>query len=1446
MSDAPQADKSARQPVQYPVFSFRKVLLIFILLSLSITAIGYIIFQQYKSVIQSEKQDELNAIAKLKIGQISQWMAERKGDAQTVMDDPGFSGEFGQWLAQGAGNDEHRTTLLARLEALKQSYDYSDVALSDRNGTPRLSTSGIPHAGNDQDIVLEAIRSKQIIFSDFHFYDGKPGVILDMAAPVARGKRVIGAILFHIDPGKFLFPLIQNWPTASPSAETLLIERHGNNAVFLNELRHLKNSALTLNIPMERTNLLAAMAINGQLGLVEGVDYRDIPVVGVIHQLPGTPWFMISKIDKREIYAPVNRLAMWIWALSCALFFIGLCVVAFWWREQKQQYRNLQRQHEMELEHRTLAVHLEYIGKYANDIIMLLDDQGGIIQANDRAVQAFGYTLDELLKLNIRDLRPPETRSEADDILAQMGEQALFESDLQRKDGTTLAVEVNLRAFEIEGRKFYQGIGRDITARKQAEDGLRQYREHLEEMVMVRTQELQNEINERKLTESMLQKYADQLEASSSDLLFVEERTKQILETLSDGLYGVDDEGRITFINPAACDMLGYEQEQLLGKHSHTLFHHSRPDGTAYPVEECPVHASCAAGTVVRADNEVYWHNDGHAIPVEYTVAPIRKGDWVVGAVVSFHDISARKAAEARLRASEQRFLTLLDSAPDAMVVTKETGAITMANRKAESLFGYQREEIIGQAIELLMPERFRGGHAGKFADYVESNNASNVLQGRELWGVTRDGREFPLEIDLVSIATEDGVLVSCVIRDISERKQAEQSLRSAKEAAEDALQKLEVSTQSQRVLTRAIEQSPVVNIITDVNGRIQYVNPKFEEMTGYSADEVMGKTPRILNAGVQPKDFFAKLWATITSGREWHGEICNRKKNGELYWEYTSISPVRNEKGVITQFIATKEDITYKKAAADLLLHAKEEADAASRAKSDFLANMSHEIRTPLNAIIGMAYLAIRSEAVSKIRDYLGKIHYSGNHLLGVINDILDLSKIEAGKLEIEESVFKTRRLLENITTMIGDAAVAKNLELVLDIEPVIPDRLRGDFLRLGQVLVNYSNNAIKFTERGKIIIRMKKLDETESDIGLRFEVEDTGIGLTPEQKDKLFQSFQQADSSTSRKFGGTGLGLAISKQLAGMMGGEVGVESAPGKGSTFWFTARLGKVQDGEEEKEWSHAYLAGGNSGLEAINGASILLAEDNTYNQEVAKDMLSQAGAIVTVAGNGKEALECLRKAHFDCVLMDMQMPEMDGLEATRQIRADPALAELRVIALTANIMQTDREKCSAAGMNDFITKPFLPDQFYTILAKWLPKQVPAAQAPAATDMPAPIEATGAVAAGDPAIIDYSILARIVGTDPAKIRKFSGIFIKSAQQGTEEIEAALASEDAAALGALGHRIKSAARSVGAMGYAELCQALEHAGKSGDLERAQEIAPQLRLLLLRIETEVKRTYL
>ena len=411
------------------------------------------------------------------------------------------------------------------------------------------------------------------------------------------------------------------------------------------------------------------------------------------------------------------------------------------------------------------------------------------------------------------------------------------------------------------------------------------------------------------------------------------------------------------------------------------------------------------------------------------------------------------------------------------------------------------------------------------------------------------------------------------------------------------------------------------------------------------------------------------------------------------------------------TYFTLIVRDVSERLRLVEELKIAKEEAERASQAKSTFLANMSHEIRTPMNAVLGITHLALRHATDERGRDYLERIQQSAQHLLGIIDDILDFSKIEADKLSLEHIGFSLAAVMQSFSNFIADKATAKGLKLGIEIGPDVPDALVGDPLRLGQILINYGNNAVKFTERGDIHVQVDVLERGERDVVLRCAVRDTGIGLSEEHRQRLFQSFHQADPSTSRQYGGTGLGLAIAARLADMMGGQVGVDSRLGEGSTFWFTARFGLAAAGALQADAglpaSPTPDGGETSGLAAAGGRPlrVLVVDDNEVNLLIATEMLSHAGVQVHTAEDGAQALQQLQAEPFDLVFMDMQMPVMDGLEATRRIRALSDKPRVPIVAMTANALPSDRERCLQAGMDDVITKPIDPDRLVSVLRRW---------------------------------------------------------------------------------------------------------------------------------------------
>jgi signal transduction histidine kinase/CheY-like chemotaxis protein len=509
----------------------------------------------------------------------------------------------------------------------------------------------------------------------------------------------------------------------------------------------------------------------------------------------------------------------------------------------------------------------------------------------------------------------------------------------------------------------------------------------------------------------------------------------------------------------------------------------------------------------------------------------------------------------------------------------------------------------------------------------------------------------------------------------------------------------------------------------------------------------------------------------------------------------------------------------------------AKDLAESSSRAKGNFLANMSHEIRTPMNAVIGMLYLTLKTDLKPKQRDYLEKIDVASKHLLGIINDILDFSKIDAGKLDIEIVDFDMKGVLKNVHDQVLFRALEKSLRVRLEIDPNLPRYLRGDPLRLTQVLLNFANNAVKFSSSGEIVITASEIGAGGNDSLVRLEVRDNGPGIGSAEQEKLFQPFQQADATTTRRYGGTGLGLIISKQLVTMMGGTVGMNSQLGQGSTFWCEIRFafGRAPLGNDDVHTR--------SNTTCLNGMRILLTEDNLLNQQVACDMLEDAGALVTVASHGAEALKLLHQKDFECVLMDIQMPEMDGLEAVKRIRADLALCALPVIALTANARSEEREHYIASGMNDVISKPIDPTRLFEILLKWvtLPESGPQVPVPASAEeapepehrLARPVDAAPQLGPKD---FDLSVLAKLCVDNPERLERYVEVFIDSLQQAMTEINAALEQEDLVAIGTLGHRIKSAASSAGATGLADVGRLLEATRADGNLEQAHQLVARL----------------
>jgi PAS domain S-box-containing protein len=899
-----------------------------------------------------------------------------------------------------------------------------------------------------------------------------------------------------------------------------------------------------------------------------------------------------------------------------------------------------------------------------------------------------------------------------------------------------------------------------------------------------------------------------------------------IIESSNDAIIGENLEGTIVSWNKGAELLFGYTSADIIGKRASVLAPPECRDGVRKSL------GIIRAGGTVSLVETIRQRKDGQLVDVSLSLSPIRDSTrQVVGVAVIARDIGERKRAEEALRESEERFRIMADSCPTVIWVTDEAGQVRFVNRTYLKFFGMTYDHVDGYKwLPLIHPE--------DATSYVEPFLAAVLKRGS--YSAEARVRRADGEWRWVVSSAEprwsaQGEFLGHVgvTADITARKQAEVAV-----------------TESEEKFRQFAENSREMFWMVSADGsEVLYVNAVYEKIWGRSCESLY-RSPSDRMDAILPEDRerARTCFERQMQGREEASEYRIRTPQGVERWIQDRAFPIRDQSGHLIRVAGIAEDITEQKRYEEQLVRAREAADAANHAKSSFLANMSHEIRTPMNGIVGMLQLLSETQLSPEQQRFAGIAQASGRTLLALIDHILDLSKIEAGKVTLESLNFNLHRTVEEVVESLRAQADAKGLAFGCHLAPETPELLRGDSHRLRQVLANLVWNAIKFTERGSVALEVRLESQEDGKATVRFAVADTGIGIRPEQASKLFSPFVQADSSTTRKYGGTGLGLAISKQLVEMMGGTIGIESQEGEGSTFWFTAVFawptasaaapelpfpGRLKsDGPANSRTPPSRRAG--------RAPRILVAEDNLTNQLVILAQLDKLGFGATAVMNGADAVKALLEEQYDLVLMDCQMPSMDGYEAARRIRASGRVG-IPIVAVTAHAMAGDREKCLNAGMNDYISKPVGLGRLAEVLAKWIGEPGESCDGTPAPDLDTVELAQRSDPLANASFNEEDLLHRLMNDRKLAGKILKG-FLSDCPSQLANLRESLEAADAPRARMQAHGLKGAAATVAAVGLEAIALEMETAGMAGQLDRVGELLPRAEEELQQLILSVK----
>ncbi len=1405
--------------------------------------LGYWQYRAEKEEITRVQWQTLAAIGNLKAKQIHEWRKERMAEVERAAKDPLTIKTVSDFLMD-PGNQVRRSELQECLRGEVTGKDSGASLIFDTRENLLASTedAGGPVDPATRKALHEALVANKSGASDF-FRSPDGSIHIEFAAPVPDDKGQIQALLIlRHDAESYLYPLLQEWPTSNHSGETLLVQRDGNEVVFLSKLRHRSDPSLSLRHPLADTQMPAVQAVLGRRGIFEGKDYRGVDVVCALLPVSDSPWFITAKVDAEDLFSAARYRAGVITLIVVLLILLAAGVVACIYRQRQTGILNnlvkAERQ-KVDAQERELKIGQQHrtILQTAIDGFAILDAQGRIREVNDAYCRMTGYSEQELLTMCVTDLEAAESKEETTSHIQQIIARGLdrFESRQRRKDGEIIDVEVSVQFKAEEGgivsflrditehkknqmellerdRKLreskarYDELARQIPAgiytmrlRTDGSAGFEYLSEKLCQMLGCEEHEglrdpecvfgtihpddrasldeanrvaaqnhslfrwegrsllwgkmgwvhieseptvlpngdilwngVVSDITERKQTEEALRDS--------------EERFSRLFKSMEEGFFlaelifdpsGKPVDWRFLDVNPAYTRIMGLKREDVIGRNVRELF----PGLEDFWFE---AHTRCAL-TGEPATLEGFVQATGRYY-VNHLHSPCR-GQFAC----IFTDITERKQAGEALRASEEQFRSMFEMASHGMgQANPHTGQMLRVNQKMCEITGYPAEELLKLRVEDITHPDDRQANTGLFKRAVQGDEPSYRMEKRY---VRKDGSVVWVNVNMIVIRDATGSAISTVatIEDITARKQADACRRIGGEILHGLLQSDDVKSSVRRIVATLKKEGgfDAVGVRMQEGEDFPYAFQEgFPEGFLRTENSLAARGP---DGGVcRDKDGKVCLECTcglVIAGKTdpsnplftpggscWTNDSLSlprtpddndprlHPRNQCIHFGYASVAliPIRTQERIIgliqindhRKGCFTLETVEILEGVAgyigETLMRKKIEherneallrAEAAAAAKSEFLGVMSHELRTPLNGVLGFSELLSDTALDDEQKSYTQTIRKSGEHLLAVVNDILDFSSIEKGVLAIREESFAVVELVNSSGLTIQKAARDKGIGFHTVIGSGVPERISGDELRIRQILINLLGNAVKFTSIGSVTLQVTTVTEGGGEL-LAFSVEDTGIGMVPGTIGVLFQPFTQAEMKMSRTFGGTGLGLAISQRLAEAMGGKITVTSTPGKGSVFTFRLPL-KVPIIPKNLSLPAGTPAPGSP----VDGA-VLVVDDDSASGVVAVKLLQKLGYHAELVTNGAEAVAAFVPGRYSHILMDIAMPVMDGLSAVGKIREIEATTghHVPITAFTANVMPGDRERCLAAGMDDFLAKPFKRDELAAKIAR----------------------------------------------------------------------------------------------------------------------------------------------